>query len=58
VLQQHSAIVAAIVVSSSKKPDFLAEPARPIVKTAIPSPEGKKAITELDKVFKTRSLIY
>lgn len=44
--------------SSSKKPGFLAEPAGPIVKTAIPGPEGKKAITELDKVFKTRSLIY
>lgn len=35
---------------------FANEPAGPVVKTAIPGPESKKAIAELDKVFETRSL--
>ncbi|KAL3424756.1 4-aminobutyrate aminotransferase [Phlyctema vagabunda] len=40
----------------SQKPFFTGEPAGPIVKTAIPGPESKKAIEKLDKVFDTRSL--
>jgi 4-aminobutyrate aminotransferase/(S)-3-amino-2-methylpropionate transaminase len=35
---------------------FSNEPSGPVVKTAIPGPESKKAIAELDKVFETRSL--
>jgi len=41
---------------SDEQPYFPDEPARPIVKTAIPGPQSKKAIAELDKVFDTRSL--
>jgi 4-aminobutyrate aminotransferase/(S)-3-amino-2-methylpropionate transaminase len=52
----YSATAAAKAVSSSDKPYFPAEPAGPVVKTAIPGPESKKAIAELDKVFETRSL--
>jgi 4-aminobutyrate aminotransferase/(S)-3-amino-2-methylpropionate transaminase len=39
-----------------EQPFFPDEPTGPIVKTAIPGPESKKAIAELDKVFDTRSL--
>lgn len=35
---------------------FKSEPAEPTVKTAIPGPESKKYIQELDAVFDTRSL--
>lgn len=35
---------------------FASEPKGPTVKTQIPGPEAKKYITELDKVFETRSL--
>jgi 4-aminobutyrate aminotransferase/(S)-3-amino-2-methylpropionate transaminase len=42
--------------SSSESPFFPDEPAGPIVKTAIPGPQSKKAIEDLDKVFDTRSL--
>lgn len=52
----YSATAAAKAASSSEKPYFPAEPAGPVVKTAIPGPESKKAIAELDKVFETRSL--
>jgi 4-aminobutyrate aminotransferase/(S)-3-amino-2-methylpropionate transaminase len=41
---------------SGEQPFFPDEPAGPIVKTAIPGPQSKKAIAELDKVFDTRSL--
>lgn len=41
---------------TSEQPFFPEEPAGPIVKTAIPGPESKKAIAELDAVFDTRSL--
>jgi 4-aminobutyrate aminotransferase/(S)-3-amino-2-methylpropionate transaminase len=37
-------------------PFFPDEPSGPSVKTAIPGPQTKKAIAELDKVFDTRSL--
>ncbi|RDW78420.1 putative 4-aminobutyrate transaminase [Coleophoma crateriformis] len=40
----------------SEAPFFTGEPAAPVVKTAIPGPESKKAIDELDTVFDTRSL--
>jgi 4-aminobutyrate aminotransferase/(S)-3-amino-2-methylpropionate transaminase len=42
--------------ASGEQPFFPDEPSAPIVKTAIPGPESKKAIEELDKVFDTRSL--
>jgi 4-aminobutyrate aminotransferase / (S)-3-amino-2-methylpropionate transaminase len=42
--------------ASGEQPFFPDEPAGPIVKTAIPGPESKKAIEDLDKVFDTRSL--
>ncbi|KAK4580491.1 4-aminobutyrate transaminase [Recurvomyces mirabilis] len=38
------------------QPFFPDEPYGPIVRTAIPGPESKKAIAHLDKVFDTRSL--
>ncbi|KAH6724566.1 4-aminobutyrate aminotransferase-like protein [Leptodontidium sp. 2 PMI_412] len=41
---------------SGEQPFFPNEPPGPIVKTAIPGPKSKAAITELDKVFDTRSL--
>jgi 4-aminobutyrate aminotransferase / (S)-3-amino-2-methylpropionate transaminase len=41
---------------SSEQPFFPDEPAGPIVKTAIPGPQSKKAIEELHQVFDTRSL--
>jgi 4-aminobutyrate aminotransferase/(S)-3-amino-2-methylpropionate transaminase len=41
---------------SGEQPFFPDEPAGPIVKTAIPGPQSKKAIEDLDKVFDTRSL--
>ncbi|EMC96167.1 hypothetical protein BAUCODRAFT_33510 [Baudoinia panamericana UAMH 10762] len=42
--------------SSNEQPFFPDEPARPIVRTAIPGPEAKKTIAHLDRVFDTRSL--
>jgi 4-aminobutyrate aminotransferase/(S)-3-amino-2-methylpropionate transaminase len=42
--------------ASSATPFFPDEPSQPIVKTAIPGPESKKAIERLGKVFDTRSL--
>lgn len=57
---QRRYVAAAAVKSpsppSGKQPFFPDEPAGPIVKTAIPGPQSKKAIEELDKVFDTRSL--
>jgi 4-aminobutyrate aminotransferase/(S)-3-amino-2-methylpropionate transaminase len=41
---------------SDEAPFFPDEPAGPIVKTAIPGPQSKKIIQDLDKVFDTRSL--
>lgn len=41
---------------SAEEPFFSGEPAGPIVKTAIPGPESKRAIADLDTVFDTRSL--
>ena len=54
----HVAAAAAVKPSqpSRDQPFFPNEPAGPIVKTAIPGPQSKKAIEELDKVFDTRSL--
>lgn len=40
----------------SSQPFFPDEPREPIVRTEIPGPESKKLITELDRVFDTRSL--
>lgn len=40
----------------AEQPFFPDEPTAPQVRTAIPGPESKKAIEELDKVFDTRSL--
>jgi 4-aminobutyrate aminotransferase/(S)-3-amino-2-methylpropionate transaminase len=59
-LRQQRAYVAAAAAKQSQpsgeQPFFPDEPAGPIVKTAIPGPQSKKAIGELDKVFDTRSL--
>lgn len=56
--QRHYGAAAAVKASepSSEQPFFPDEPAGPTIKTAIPGPESKKAIEELDKVFDTRSL--
>lgn len=51
-----SAAAARPAGSDCEEPFFPNEPSSPIVKTAIPGPESKKAIAELDKVFDTRSL--
>ena len=40
----------------SEQPFFPDEPFKPHMRTAIPGPESKKAIEDLDKVFDTRSL--
>ncbi|KAH7342391.1 4-aminobutyrate aminotransferase-like protein [Rhexocercosporidium sp. MPI-PUGE-AT-0058] len=56
---QRSYSAAAAVRTSSEtgeQPFFPNEPSGPKVKTAIPGPKSKAAITELDKVFDTRSL--
>jgi len=42
--------------SKGEQPFFPDEPAGPILKVAIPGPESKKAIAELDTVFDIRSL--
>ena len=39
-----------------EQPFFPDEPTGPMIRTAIPGPESKKAIAELDRVFETRSL--
>ena len=41
---------------NAEEPLFPNEPQHPTVRTAIPGPQSKKAIQELDKVFDTRSL--
>lgn len=41
---------------ASSKSFFPNEPEAPTVKTAVPGPNGKKAISELDQVFDTRSV--
>jgi 4-aminobutyrate aminotransferase/(S)-3-amino-2-methylpropionate transaminase len=41
---------------STDAPFFPDEPSGPVLKTAFPGPQQKKAIEELDKVFDTRSL--
>jgi 4-aminobutyrate aminotransferase/(S)-3-amino-2-methylpropionate transaminase len=58
-LQQRSYVAAAAVKQSrpsGEQPFFPNEPTSPIVKTAIPGPESKKAIAELEEVFDTRNL--
>jgi len=42
--------------SSSVKPFFADEPARPTVKTAVPGPVATKTLADLDQVFDTRSV--
>jgi len=42
--------------NGSEHPFFPNEPSSPTIRTAIPGPQSKKAIEELDKVFDTRSL--
>lgn len=56
--RRYGAAAAAVKASepTGEQPFFPNEPAGPIIKTAIPGPEQKKAIAELDKVFDTRSL--
>lgn len=54
-----AASAAAVHASSdnaTEQPFFADEPARPIVRTAIPGPISQKAIAHLDSVFDTRSL--
>jgi 4-aminobutyrate aminotransferase / (S)-3-amino-2-methylpropionate transaminase len=51
-----SAAAAKTSSSPTEQPYFPNEPAGPVVKTAIPGPQNKKAIAKLDKVFETRSL--
>ena len=51
-----TAAAAKASTSSTEQPYFPNEPSGPVVKTAIPGPQSKKAIAQLDKVFETRSL--
>lgn len=51
-----AAVKSAPSSTSTEQPFFTNEPSGPTVKTAIPGPESKKAIAELDSVFDTRSL--
>ena len=44
------------ISNGAEQPFFMDEPAGPIMRTAIPGPESKKAIAHLDSVFDTRSL--
>ena len=58
-LPQRRCVAAAAVKtseSSSEQPFFPDEPSGPTVKAAIPGPQSKKAIEELNKVFDIRSL--
>ncbi|KAH7073688.1 aminotransferase class-III-domain-containing protein [Paraphoma chrysanthemicola] len=57
-LQRRNASAAAAFApdTSAEQAFFPDEPADPIIKTAIPGPESKKAIERLSKVFDTRSL--
>ncbi|KAK6502522.1 hypothetical protein TWF506_003103 [Arthrobotrys conoides] len=58
-VRKHAAAAAAKVAVdsvSSYEPFFPNEPTKPSVKTEIPGPKSKVAITELDEVFDTRSL--
>lgn len=54
-LRAAAAIPASMRFASSKS-FFPNEPEAPTVKTAVPGPSGKKAISELDEVFDTRSV--
>lgn len=48
-----TAVKSAIAGEQAYFPD---EPSAPIIKTAIPGPNSKKALTDLDRVFDTRSV--
>lgn len=50
------ATIASAPPSKGETPFFKDEPAGPSLKTEIPGPKSKELITELDKVFDTRSL--
>jgi 4-aminobutyrate aminotransferase/(S)-3-amino-2-methylpropionate transaminase len=57
--RRHAGAAAAAAIKSTPSgaaPFFPNEPSGPTVKTAIPGPQSKKAIEELDRVFDTRSL--
>jgi 4-aminobutyrate aminotransferase/(S)-3-amino-2-methylpropionate transaminase len=54
--RRYASAAAAAVADSGEKPFFPDEPREPIIQTAIPGPESKKAIERLSKVFDTRSL--
>lgn len=54
--QATAAAMRAPIADAGEQPFFPDEPTGPIVRTAIPGPESKKAIERLDKVFDTRSL--
>jgi 4-aminobutyrate aminotransferase/(S)-3-amino-2-methylpropionate transaminase len=54
--RRYASAAAAAVADSGEHSFFPDEPRQPIVKTAIPGPESKKAIERLSKVFDTRSL--
>ena len=51
-----AAVAQAPVADAVEQPFFPDEPVGPILRTAFPGPESKKAIAELDKIFDTRSL--
>jgi hypothetical protein len=54
--RRHASAAAAAVADGGQQPFFPDEPREPIVNTAIPGPESRKAIERLSKVFDTRSL--
>ncbi len=51
-----AAVVPGSMRLASSKSFFPNEPEAPTVKSVIPGPNGKKAISELDQVFDTRSV--
>ncbi|KAK3704067.1 4-aminobutyrate transaminase [Vermiconidia calcicola] len=51
-----AAAAQAPMAEAIEQPFFPDEPVGPMIRTAIPGPESKKAIAELDKIFETRSL--
>ena len=51
-----AAMQAPTMSDAIEQPFFPEEPSGPIIRTAIPGPESKKAIAHLDTVFETRSL--
>lgn len=56
---RNASAAAAVQMSAAEafeQPYFADEPTGPIIRTAIPGPESKKAIARLERIYETRSL--